>query len=136
MYYFIFYSCLNKSSHPVPCAPGFYSSTSATECSKCPLGTMCPELQTITPLPCTNGTYSNTTGALDCTRCPMGYSCLNPRNTPEVCQEGYYSPLGTAVCSTCPSGYRYGTSSPYLKELSKLRINPLLHDFSAAFPDE
>ena len=75
-------------------------------CKKCPRGHMCPTAMSASPVPCTNGTYSNTNGSVVCKICPAGYSCLVPHQTPVSCIEGFYSPLGIPQCLPCPQGYR------------------------------
>ena len=97
---------MNKSVRPVVCEAGFYSTSGETVCHECPRGTMCPEIKTSSPIHCTNGTYSNRTASTKCTVCPGGYSCLDPRVTPEICGEGFYSPLKIAQCLICPGGHR------------------------------
>ena len=104
---FFFSSCQNKSAAPVLCESGHYSPFGKTLCEKCPLGHMCPNVEsTISPIPCINGTYSNVTGSNDCEICPAGYSCLDPRQSPVLCIEGFYSPSGIPQCFLCPEGHR------------------------------
>ena len=101
------FSCLNKSATPVACESGFYSPSGEMTCKECRPGYMCPTPEPISiPIPCINGTYSNSTRSTSCKVCPVGYSCLDPGQTPVLCQQGFYSPSGTAQCLICPAGHR------------------------------
>ncbi len=67
---------------------------------------MCPDPEMHSPLPCVNGTFANETKSITCEICPAGYTCLDPRETPEKCGEGYYSSGGITPCVICPAGHR------------------------------
>ena len=67
---------------------------------------MCPDAEMHSPLPCVNGTFANETNSITCEICPAGYTCLDPRETPEKCGEGYYSSGGITPCVICPAGHR------------------------------
>ena len=100
------FSCFNKSAEPSPCEPGEFSSSGASQCKNCSKGFMCPYAEMHSALSCTNGTFANETRSTTCEICPAGYSCLDPRQTPIRCSEGYYSARETALCVICPSGHR------------------------------
>lgn len=103
----LIFSCSNKSAHPNLCQPGEYSSAGAIHCESCNKGFMCPYAAMHSPFPCVNGTFANETKSRTCNTCPAGYECLNPRETPRRCKEGFYSLSGVASCFLCPSGHRY-----------------------------
>ena len=101
-----YFSCFNKSASPSPCEPGEFSSSGASQCENCSKGFMCPDAKMHSPLPCVNGTFANKTKSIVCEICPSGYTCLDPRETPEKCDEGYYSSGGITRCVICPAGHR------------------------------
>ena len=71
------------------CSPGTFQQTKgATACEECVPGHFCIEGAT-TPMPCTAGTYANTTGAAS------GADC-------EDVMMGYYSPAGSVLPVECP----------------------------------
>ena len=100
------FSCFNKSAEPSPCEPGEFSLSGASQCENCSKGFMCPDSKMHSQLPCVNGTFANKTRSTVCKTCPVGYECLDPRETPSRCSEGYYSVGGTTLCVRCPAGHR------------------------------
>lgn len=80
----------------------------------CPAGSYCPEGSAI-HLFCTNGTYTNHTGAENCYDCPEGYYCIN-RDHAVLCPTGYFCPKKTgADMQPCPSG-TYNPNSGIARE--------------------
>ena len=100
-------SCLNKSTSPVECNPGTYSSTGATKCNNCIKGFKCPNSTIQSPIKCLSGTYSNETKSTECRECPAGFSCPNVDESPVECVDGYYSTGSRSQCVICPHGHRY-----------------------------
>ena len=116
---------------PVPCPIGMYGphlgGETVADCEICPAGYFCYETGilsltnyecptghycyegTITPLPCPDGTYRDTTGAAvagECMSCPPGNYC--PRGTSVFygCNPGTYCEGGTMYNGTaCTAGY-------------------------------
>ena len=106
----------------IPCAPGYYVSSSGVSCSspdnsmssccyKCPDGTICPGFGTYKPVYCPAG-YSANYRKTECLRAPPGYYsgregfyCDHPEETPLSCF--YKCPAG----KVCPCT---GTSEPIL----------------------
>jgi hypothetical protein len=96
------------------CSPGKYSQYSGlqleSQCSVCPLGSLCPGGSNITQ--CFPGTYSNSITGLreqgQCSICPQGYYCAGGA-AKRICPLGSYSRLtgvsAEADCPLCPSGY-------------------------------
>ena len=82
---------------------------------RCPEGHWCPA-QSSTPMPCPEGTFSNTTGngaEADCLPCTPGFYCPSEGTVvPEyLCTSGYYCPEGSIAPSDpctagdyCPTG--------------------------------
>ena len=70
-------------------------------------GYYCPGTGNIMQIPCTPGTYSNTSGNEICKACPAGYFCSEERTiNPVPCPAGTYRPLSLVnlICIPCPSG--------------------------------
>ena len=93
------------------CYAGFYCSGGASLPSPldgvtgniCPEGSYCP-LGSPTHYYCSNGTYTNHTGASYCYDCPEGYYC-SMRDRAELCPVGHYCPQNTgADWKPCPAG--------------------------------
>ncbi|KAL8271281.1 hypothetical protein Esti_004796 [Eimeria stiedai] len=91
---------------PVPA--GYYVSSPgwAEPEGLCKLGHYCPEGSTSGQMnPCPLGTFARQTGAKseeDCDKCPQGYYCNG--QTPILCEEGHYCPLGSVEPQECPPG--------------------------------
>jgi len=69
----------------------------------CPKGSYCEE-GSPRPVPCSNGTYTNYSGAAECDPCPAGYWCVLG-GAAEPCPAGHYCPTGTgADILPCPIG--------------------------------
>ena len=94
------------------CFEGFYCSgnasspqpTDGTTGDVCPEAHFCPVGSSF-PLPCSNGTFSNHTGAALCYDCPEGFYCPPASSTPTACPQGYYCPAGTGLdWQACPAG--------------------------------
>ncbi|XP_038155551.1 uncharacterized protein LOC119792815 [Cyprinodon tularosa] len=99
------------------CDPGYFCSGGA-KFSKpfdgltgdiCPTGHYCP-LASAFPIPCPDGTYSNSSAAEVCVECPSGTYCLSGEDV-QLCPAGHYC-LGGGVegILPCPPG----TYSPQL----------------------
>ncbi|KAL0230075.1 hypothetical protein PCE1_003639 [Barthelona sp. PCE] len=101
------------------CTAGFYCVQGAVTAepsgvdnstgAPCPVGFYCPE-RTISPLPCSAGTYTDTTAQFECTLCTAGFYCpLSKPDTEgqipqEECPAGSYCPAGTFTPLGCPDG--------------------------------
>ena len=119
------------------CSPGYFCKLGAKSpkpyCGEsyctdmygiCPAGHYCP-LETSDPIPCTNGTFMNHTGASECYECPAGYYCdaTYSKTSYRECPQGYYCPAGTGVdWIPCPAG-KYG-SRPNLQNADQCRSCP------------
>ena len=117
-----------QSAAPVMCAVGKYSAGTATTCTDCDAGYVCPQGSTqsnppsdICPLgsycesgttqetPCPAGKYGHNVGLAaeaDCTECPQGYYCLEgTAGIPTsylICPRGHYCPAGTGDYKDSP----------------------------------
>ena len=86
---------------PIECPIGTYSNASGqSECSQCPEGKTCPELGTIDPEACADGTIINY-GV--CIPCPSGHYCANEIQT--ICPAGTYCPASQSTFNFCPVNY-------------------------------
>ena len=109
-----------------PCAEGYYCQNGSralqAEWQLCPSGSYCP-LGSPDPIPCPNGTFSNTSGLrseADCTSCLAGLFCIGTGLTEPSgkCMAGYYCPVHTNVSqpieNPCPPGHfcPLGTPEP------------------------
>jgi hypothetical protein len=57
------------------------------------------------PQRCSDGTYSNSTGAAACTPCPAGFYCSVQATSPVVCPAGRYCPGATGASQPlCTNG--------------------------------
>ena len=105
------------SNYTGPCAEGYYcqngSKAFQAEWEVCPPGSFCP-LGSPDPVPCPNGTFSNTSGLQaesDCTACLAGSFCIGTGLTAPSgkCMMGYYCPVRTNVSqpiqNPCPAGH-------------------------------
>ena len=81
------WSCEDKASIPVICAPGSFSPEGDWDCRVCP-----------------SGQYVDTSGAEACIDCPAGYHCADPSQPPTRCASGEYSTGNSIVCEPCPAG--------------------------------
>ncbi|XP_070399343.1 multiple epidermal growth factor-like domains protein 6 [Nothobranchius furzeri] len=99
-------------THPSgPCEKGYYCSggsmfskpSDESTGDICPTGHYCP-MGSAFPIPCPDGTYSNTTGADACDDCPSGTYCLSGEGV-QACPVGHYC-LGSGVegILPCPPG--------------------------------
>ncbi len=93
------------------CDPRFYCSLGASSPAPldgitgdiCPAGSHCPAGSAF-PVACSNGTYTNYTGAALCDICPERYYCVHGDRA-EPCLIGFYCPEGTgADLQPCPPG--------------------------------
>lgn len=93
------------------CTAGFYCVLGASSPSPldgttgdiCPAGSYCP-VGSAYHTYCSNGTYTNHTGAAVCYDCPERFFCVN-RDRAEPCLPGYYCPANTgADLQPCPAG--------------------------------
>ena len=100
------YYCPKNSTSPtqLPCPPGRYGTTygqiDALCQGTCPAGHYCPS-GTITPIPCPAGVFGNTTGLTDSS---CSTECWEGGCRPNLCQEGFYCPIG----STSPAQLECG----------------------------
>lgn len=87
------------------CAAGYYSLGRQTECTKCPPGYFCENVDE-EPVVCEAGFYSNGT-LTACVECDPGYACpeasKSPRPADGLCPLGYYCLDGKDLTS-CPAG--------------------------------
>lgn len=110
------------------CPAGYYCEGGVADhlLFPCTVGNYCPAGST-NPLPCSAGTYTDTTGATSCTTCPEGFYCTIGVSVPVACETGYYCPSGStsgwdypcaagtynpstgtsasASCLSCPAGF-------------------------------
>ena len=106
------------------CPQGRYTGTNVTgaaRCELCPRGSRCPRPDE-DPIPCQNGTFTGTEGAITCDacapgryavtttgaevcdRCPRGSSCIDSSVDPVLCDYGYYSNYSQVACTPCDIG--------------------------------
>ncbi|CDW74382.1 cast multi-domain protein [Stylonychia lemnae] len=111
------------------CPAGFFclDGTDNFELNPCPRGHYCP-IMTGLPIECPQGTYNDQLykrTIADCQQCPMGHQCANAtKNLGEICQEGYYCPLGSYPGQyPCPAG-TFGGYRTGLKDASECQICP------------
>ena len=64
---------LSLSSVRTICSPGYYSLGGQKQCTQCPEGYMCPNIETGKEL-CPTGFYS-ASAAVNCTGCEAGFYC-------------------------------------------------------------
>ena len=101
-----------------PCDPGSFCSLGASSKAPrdnitgniCPRGYYCP-LNTSVPLPCPQGTYSNSeglSGQHQCIQCDTGMYCESKHLTQPTgnCSAGYFCPRGQSQKQS--EQYRYG----------------------------
>lgn len=95
------YYCAGGSDTATPSYPYLSVSTGGL----CPTGSFCPTGSS-GPVPCSPGSYTNTTGAAVCATCPSRYYCPTyGMSSPLPCPAGSYCPSGTASAVTnCPNG--------------------------------
>ena len=67
-------------------------------CTPCPAGYSCAD-PAIGAVVCNNGTYQTATGQSSCDDCPAGQECPTSDGAAIDCDAGYFSPLGSSVCS-------------------------------------
>ena len=101
------------------CSAGFFCTSRATTASStdgvtgdlCPKGHACSEGAS-TPIPCSEGEYTNETHSSTCRVCPAGFQCPGSGTiNPLVCPTGHYCLEGTGNSPfPCPGG----TFNPYL----------------------
>jgi hypothetical protein len=122
------YYCPEGSStgQAAACPTGTYSTTtglkSVSECTICPLGYYCQNVQDAVTLvwswtvtACPAGTYgsrimlvsdTDSTGIRGCLPCPAGYICATaPTFEPVACAAGTYSAASATTCTACPVNY-------------------------------
>ena len=101
---------LGQTEPTGPCDERYYCSGNATTPTPndggitgapCTVNHYCPE-GTAEPIPCEDGTYTDTTQNAACWPCTAGYYCVG---MPQLCPPGYYCPEGTGlVWESCPPG--------------------------------
>lgn len=103
----------------------------------CPIGHSCPP-GTSTPIPCSGGSFMNSTGAARCVNCLAGYYCDSTVSTSRYleCPQGYFCPAGTALnfqlCGAGTYGSRPGLRSAQECTLCSIgTYNPLLGSLSS-----
>ena len=75
------------------------------DCTLCPKGYACPNVDSGYEQPCALGTYS-TGEQTSCTPCPTGYYCPSTVLDTEVpCPGGTYSTGNQSSCTVCPAGW-------------------------------
>ena len=98
------FECQQWNAPPRKCLPGWYSSTGAQYCTKCPAGSKCPSEYFSTKSVCSAGFYS-LPGSLNCYPIPARMSgTLSTR--PVWCNFllGEISPTASATCTACALG--------------------------------
>ncbi|CAG9331890.1 unnamed protein product [Blepharisma stoltei] len=124
------YEC--DGTYKKPCPLGYYSSSGASGCIRCAIGTYsntiastaCTSLSTTKAtianmvhfgeIGCYRGSVKNS-GGYACTSCPPGKNCDNPFTT-VTCPVGYFCPSvplyqsSAATQTPCPSGYYTGST--------------------------
>ena len=134
------YYCLSKKTYAIPCRPGTYVSSLASDdisdCldsgagkyldtyastdsgTDCPAGYYCPS-GTTQPVACPAGTYNTATGKSslsDCTPCEAGYYCPYESTTTRTdCPQGSYCLSGSTSPTLCPVG-TYGAATKLISE--------------------
>ena len=100
------------------CPLGFFCRFGQREA--CPVGTYCPVVGTLEPLPCPPGTSNGMVGMIACVPCPIGYACPGfGRVQPAICPPGFVCSRKTLATPNilCPAGFfcRNGTvtSDPF-----------------------
>lgn len=104
--YCFFNRCSNQTVVPVRCNPGEYAAAGQTSCLQCDKGFYCPNVSLASPLPCFNGTYTDTVGQTQCQLCTAGHFCPFASQGEQPCENGTYSKNGSTVCTECPGGHR------------------------------
>ena len=92
------------------CDAGFFCSLGASSSApndstggECPVGSFCPSGSSA-PIPCSNGTYTDTTKSAACLVCPAGKFCSTGKSA-DPCLPGHYCPEGTKNdLRKCPAG--------------------------------
>ena len=112
------YVCLQTASGP--CAPGYYcpplrgrnATTASPPDFACPTAHYCAEA-TITPTPCSPGTYSALEGQSVCRECPAGVYCPAESQQGTPCPPHHYCLPGSSLPRACPDGsYNNETGTP------------------------
>merc|ERR1711871_1784882 len=64
----------------------------------------CPEgMEEVEGKCCPEGSYYDfESGSVR--ECAAGYSCIDPAEDPQLCDDGYFSPGNQKLCSQCPAG--------------------------------
>ena len=90
----------------IPCKDGSTSVVGSATCIQCPLGTA--TFGGVECMYCTPGTYTDNLGSIECKLCPAGtFSDLfksESINNCVLCDEGYYSFIGSERCIPCSEG--------------------------------
>ena len=74
-----------------------HTSHLSRNCTTCPAGFACPNLNSATVNPCYPGSYS-VMGQASCTQCPAGYACPSQHEPLRIaCPSGSYSLAGAQV---------------------------------------
>eukprot|EP00927_Polykrikos_kofoidii_P022188 TRINITY_DN20763_c0_g1_i1.p1 TRINITY_DN20763_c0_g1~~TRINITY_DN20763_c0_g1_i1.p1 ORF type:complete len:1386 (+),score=171.53 TRINITY_DN20763_c0_g1_i1:50-4207(+) len=108
-----------------PCEAGSAAFGTATEtCTACLPGHFAEDFGKSECMPCPKGTATEKHGAATCELCALGFyaeiaglpkckACPNTRTTKFmsstdsshcICDEGFYLPIGSITCATCPEG--------------------------------
>lgn len=98
--------CSNKAIAPARCSAGEYAPQGQDSCTPCEKGFQCPNTTLGAPIPCSNGTYTSSTGQTSCSICTAGNYCPLRAQGEIVCLNGTYSKAGSTVCTECPAGYK------------------------------
>ena len=104
------YYCPNTASSPIPCSPGYYTTTKEIECHRCPAGKYCDYTGYADPAhvsdgikTCAEGHYS--LGGLPyCLGAPPGMYCTASRDTLLPCPAETYSHGLQDTCTACVAG--------------------------------
>lgn len=126
------YSCHNKSTLPVECPAGTYSTSGSIHCFDCANGTyqvterygfQSAHILTVVHFP-----FQNSSAQSECITCLEGHRCSTPGITsPIVCPKGTYAIAGSQSCTVCPEGYYAETEGQSTCQVGKYTIWLLLN---------
>ena len=91
-------TCPSKTS----CEDGTYSVLGSDTCIDCPAGYYCPDRAKKLIIPCPDGSHSSGKQS-SCKSCDEGFECTSD-GTESQCALGFYSPIGSNMCTKCPMG--------------------------------
>ncbi len=83
------------------CASGYYSMSGMSTCELCKEGFYCDPSNSVSPIPCSNGTFSNpgASSSAECYNCRGKYKCVNGIRS--MCQPGSKVNDSHDACIAC-----------------------------------